>query len=276
MLDTTGSEACDDEDSVRVFVWLFGCLLRRRLGGVGWVFKLKTTLKTSVQIDDAADCARSLDLTCIICYKRVSVAEHLHNLSPYSLHSMIEVSAKAKHAILYTITVTPWQYPPRHGMLFFILSRLCSICRGLASAEAWHAILYPITPWQYPPRLGMLFYILSRLGSIRQDLAFYYISYHALAVSAGAWYAILYLVTPWQYPTKDQPPKTQATKAQVERTMTAQTQAPKTRATESSSWQTETCRCAGIRGTLLTCWGGCRFRKWQRILWIHILIIHIY
>ena len=81
--------------------------------------------------------------------------------------------------------ITAWQYPPRLGMLFYILSllgsirrgllfyilsRLGSICRGLAcnsisypalaaSAEAWHAILYP--PWQYPPRLGMLFYILE-------------------------------------------------------------------------------------------------------------------
>ena len=45
------------------------------------------------QIDDAADCAGSLDLTCMKCDKRVSVAQHLHNLSPFSLHSMIEVSA---------------------------------------------------------------------------------------------------------------------------------------------------------------------------------------
>ena len=49
------------------------------------------------QIDDAADCAGSLDLTCMKCDKRVSVAD---NLYPYSLHSMIEVSAKAWHAIL--------------------------------------------------------------------------------------------------------------------------------------------------------------------------------
>ena len=45
------------------------------------------------QIDDAADCAGSLDLTCMKCDKIVSVAKHLHNLSPFSLHSMIEVSA---------------------------------------------------------------------------------------------------------------------------------------------------------------------------------------
>ena len=80
---------------------------------------------------------------------------------------MIEVSAKAWHAILYLVTVTPWQYPPRLGKLFYILSRLGSICRGL------------------------LFYILSRLGSIRRGLASYSISYHALAASAEAWQAIL-------------------------------------------------------------------------------------
>ena len=39
---------------------------------------------------NAADCAGSLDLTCMKCDKRVSVAQHLHNLSPFSLHSMIE------------------------------------------------------------------------------------------------------------------------------------------------------------------------------------------
>ena len=120
---------------------------------------------------------------------------------------MIAVSAVALHAIeaiLYLIT--PWQYQPRLGILFYILSRLVSIHRGLAcysisyhalavSTEAWHSILYLITPWQYPPRLGMFFYILSRFGSIRPGLAFYSISYHALAVSAS-----LYLITLWQYP----------------------------------------------------------------------------
>ena len=45
-----------------------------------------------LQIDDAADCAGSMDLSCMKCDKRVSVAD---NLYPYSLHSMIEVSAKA-------------------------------------------------------------------------------------------------------------------------------------------------------------------------------------
>ena len=140
-----------------------------------------------LQIDDAADCAGSLDLTCMKCDKRVSVAEHLHNLSPFSLHSMIEVSAEAWHATLYLIT--PWQYLPRLGMLFYILSRLGSIRRGLAcysischchalavSAKAWHAILYLITPWQYPQRLGMLFYILSLLGGIHPGLLFHIFS----------------------------------------------------------------------------------------------------
>ena len=93
------------------------------------------------QIDDAADCAGSLDLTCMKCDKRVSVAKHLHNLSPFSLHSMIEVSAEAWHATLYLIT--PWQHLPRLGMLFYL-----------------------ITPWQCLPRHGILPYILSRLGSI--------------------------------------------------------------------------------------------------------------
>ena len=88
---------------------------------VGLVFKLKTTLKTSVvpttpkqisQIDDAADCAGSLDLTCMKCDKRVSVAQHLHNLSPFSLHSMIEVSAEAWHATLYLIMLCQWLGPP--------------------------------------------------------------------------------------------------------------------------------------------------------------------
>ena len=131
------------------------------------------------------------------CDKSVSVAEHqtqhLHNLSPFSLHSMMQVSAEAWHAILYLVTKTPWQYTQRLGVLFYdILSRLGSILRysvtirrGLAcysischalavSTEAWHAILSLVTPWQYqprlsrlgsirpiPPRLGMLFYILA-------------------------------------------------------------------------------------------------------------------
>ena len=91
-------------------------------------------------------------------------------------HHPLAVSSEAWHAILYLIM--PWQYHPRLCMLFYILSRLGSISRGL------------------------LFYILSRLGSIRRGLACYSISYHALAISAEAWHAILYLITPWQYPQR--------------------------------------------------------------------------
>ena len=82
--------------------------------------------------------------------------------------------------------------------------------------------LYLITPWQYPPKLGMLFYILSRLGSIQVylDLACCVmpLSYHALAVSAKSWNAILDLIKSWQFPLKYKPAKTRATKAQVEKT----------------------------------------------------------
>ena len=127
-----------------------------------------------LQIDDAADCAGSLDLTCMKCDKRVSVAKHLHNLSPFSLHSMIEVSAEAWHATLYLIT--PWQHLPRLGILLYILSRLGSICRGLA--------FYSNILSRSICRGLACFSILSRLGSICQGLAFYSISYHALAVSA--------------------------------------------------------------------------------------------
>ena len=38
---------------------------------------------SQIRVDDAADCTGSLDLTCVKCDKRVSVAEHLHNLSPF-------------------------------------------------------------------------------------------------------------------------------------------------------------------------------------------------
>ena len=144
-----------------------------------------------ILLHDDANCVGGVDLTCVKCYIRVSVAEHLNNLSPYSWPSMIEVSAegvacysisyptlavstKAWHAVLYLIT--PWQYQQRLGMLFYIL-------------------YHTLPSWQYPPRLGMLFYILLRLGSIHQGLACYSISY----------------ITPWQYPPKDQPPKTRAT-----------------------------------------------------------------
>ena len=115
-----------------------------------------------LQMDDAADCSGSLDLSCMNCDKRVSVAEHLHNPSPYSLHRMIKVSVEAWHAILYLVTVMPWQYLQRLGMLVYILSHLGSISQGLAC--------------------------LSRLGSISQGLACYSIlvSYHSLAVFTQA------------------------------------------------------------------------------------------
>ena len=89
--------------------------------------------------------------------------EYLHNLSIYSLHSMIAVSAEAWHAILYLVTP----------------------CQLAVFAEAWDAFPYLITP--------------SRLGSISRGLACFSISYHA-SVSAEAWYAFLCLITPWQYP----------------------------------------------------------------------------
>ena len=123
-----------------------------------------------LQIDYAADCAGSLDLSCMKCDKRVSVTEHLHKLDPYSLHSMIEVSSKAWHAIPYLVTVMPWQHPQRLGMLFYILSCLGSTSRGLAC--------------------------LLCLGSICHGLACYSISYHSLAVSTEAWHAVLYLIMP--------------------------------------------------------------------------------
>ena len=75
----------------------------------------------------------------------------------------------------------------------------------------------------------MLCYILSRLGSIRRGLARYAISYNALAVSAEAWHAMLYLVTTWQYPQR-LGMLFSILEAQVE--------------------QIETCRRAGVRGTL--------------------------
>ena len=47
-------------------------------------------------IGDAVDCTGSLDPKCVKCDIRVSVAEHLHNPSPYSLHRMFAVSAGAE------------------------------------------------------------------------------------------------------------------------------------------------------------------------------------
>ena len=79
------------------------------------------------------------------------------------------------HIILYLIT--PWQYQQklRLGLLSYIISRLGSICQGVAcyslsyhalavstKAQAWNAILYLVTPWQYMLTFGILFYMLSR------------------------------------------------------------------------------------------------------------------
>ena len=128
-------------------------------------------------------------------------------------------------------------------------------------AESWHAILYLVTPWQYPPRLGMPFYILSRLGSIRRGLACFCICYHALAVSAEAWHAFLYVIMPWQYQPRlgmllklfymlsclgsisqgeylqkpnPQKPKLRKLKSKVkEQSRTAKAKAPKTRAAKA-------------------------------------------
>ena len=112
------------------------------------------------------------------CDKRVSVTD---NLYPYSLRSIYDRSIC-------------------QGLACYSISGHCHAFA--VSAEAWHAILYLVAPWQYLPRLGMLFYILSRLGSIRRGLACYSISYHALAASAEAWHAILYLIMPWQHPPR--------------------------------------------------------------------------
>ena len=204
MSDLTGGKACDNEDSASESsfgssaVCCGGDATRWFL--LGFQVEVESQdqqgAKQILQINDAADCSGSLDLTCMKCDKRVSVAKHLHNLSPYSLHSMIAISAKAWHALLYL--VTPWQYLPRLGMLLYILSRLGSICWGsvwglacssischtlAVSSGAWYAILYLVTPLQYLLGLGMLFYILSRLDSI----------------CLGLLHALLYLITPWQY-----------------------------------------------------------------------------
>ena len=64
--------------------------------------------KQILQIDDAVDCAGILDPTCVKCDIRVSVAEYLLNLSLYSLHIMIAVSAEL--GMLF-FPIMPWQYP---------------------------------------------------------------------------------------------------------------------------------------------------------------------
>ena len=121
-------------------------------------------------------------------------------------------------------------------MLLYILSRLGSICQGLASAEAWHAVLYLITPWQYLPRLGILFYIITPWQYLlRLGILFYILS------SLGSIHKR----------TNLQKAKLQKLKLKIKgQSLTAKAQAPKTRATKAQVEQTETCRRAGVRDTL--------------------------
>ena len=74
--------------SPRVLGWLFGWMLRRRLGVGGWV--LKTALKTSVV--PSRFCKLTTLLIALVAWTHLremqddSVSrEHLHNLSAYSL-----------------------------------------------------------------------------------------------------------------------------------------------------------------------------------------------
>ena len=142
--------------SVGVLVRLFGCLLWRRLDGVGLVFKLKTTLKTSVVP------SRFRKSTTLL-IAQVAWTSPAWNATK-------EFQSQSISIIWVPFLCIVWsKYLQRLGMLLYILSRLGSICRGLAcycsysisyhalaaSAEAWHAFL----------------------------------SYHALAVSAEAWHS---------------------------------------------------------------------------------------
>ena len=91
MSDTTGGKAGDDEDSPSESSFGSSVLC---CGGDSVVSQCRLVFQVEddsqdhrgaeqiPQIDDAADCAGSLDLTCMKCNKRVSVIEHLHNLSP--------------------------------------------------------------------------------------------------------------------------------------------------------------------------------------------------
>ena len=63
------------------------------------------------------------------------------------------------------------------------------------SAEAWYAVLYHITPWQYQPRRGMLFFNISHLGCFHQGLECYSISTHLGSIYWGlAYFSICYHV----------------------------------------------------------------------------------
>ena len=104
-------------------------MLRRRLGDGGWV--LKTALKTSVV--QSRFCKLTTLLIALVAWTHLremqddSVCrEHLHNLSAYSLNSMIAVSGN---------------FPPRLGIRFYIFSRLGSIRRGLTFYSiSYHAL----------------------------------------------------------------------------------------------------------------------------------------
>ena len=106
MLDATGSEASNDEDSAsdgspHLALWLstveatWWCLLGFQVEH-DFQDHVERCAEQILQIDEAADCAGSMDLrvACIKCDKRVTVSV-ADNLYLYSLHSMIEVSAKA-------------------------------------------------------------------------------------------------------------------------------------------------------------------------------------
>ena len=65
--------------------------------------------------------------------------------------------------------IKPWQYQQKLGML--------SILYKAISTEACHAILDCIKPLLYQPKLGVLFFIVSSLRSMHRGLACYSISY---------------------------------------------------------------------------------------------------
>ena len=171
--------------SVRVLVWLLGWMLRKRLGGGGLV--LKTTLKTSVVPSRFCKSATLLVTLVAWTHRREmwhnSVSRASESISIIwvpilcIVWSQYQTFNRAWHSILYC-----------RGLACFSISY-----HALTVCQAWHSFLYLFTPWQYLPRLGILFNILSRLGSICPGLAFYSISDPGLAVSAQAWHAILYL-----------------------------------------------------------------------------------
>ena len=113
------------------------------------------------------------------CYSR-----SCHALCYYISCRALAVCATALHLFYILSCLQVGSICP--GLACYFIS-----CRALAeSAGAWHAVLYHGTPWQYLPRFGMPFYILSHLGSIRRGLVCCYsMSCHALAVSAEAWNA---------------------------------------------------------------------------------------